>query len=74
MIFPTNISCSFFIEAIIAVTNSGKEVPIAMMVREIILSEIPIVFAILVALSTTRLLPTTMPISPNMVKMMAVFV
>lgn len=74
MILPNKISCSFFKDDTIVVTNSGKDVPSATIVREIILSDIPIVLAILVALSTTRLLPTIMPINPNKVKNMAVFV
>ena len=74
IMLPNRMSCSFFSDETIVVTNSGKDVPSAIIVREIILSDIPIVLAILVALSTTRLLPIIMPINPNMVNRRAVFV
>lgn len=65
MMFPTKMSCSFFMAEIIEVTNSGSEVPKAMMVKEITLSDTPRVLAILVALFTTRSLPKTIPASPR---------
>ena len=62
--FPTRMSCSFFNDDTIEVTNSGSDVPNATMVKEIILSDIPRLFAILVALLTTKSLPKTIPINP----------
>ena len=50
MILPTKISCSFFMEEIIEVTNSGSDVPNAIIVRAITLSDIPKLFAIFVAI------------------------
>lgn len=47
MILPTNKSCSPFFADTIVVTNSGKEVPNAIIVKEITLSLIPNVVAIL---------------------------
>ena len=49
------------------VTNSGSDVPNAMMVRAITRSETPIVAAINEALLTTNWLPTTSPIKPMIV-------
>ena len=69
IIFPTKISCSFLIEEIIAVTNSGSDVPRATIVKEITLSEIPNICAISVALFTTKSLPINMPDRPNVMKM-----
>lgn len=68
MILPTNISCSPFIDEIIVVTNSGKDVPNAIIVSDINLSLHPIILAILDALSTTKLLPITIPPKPIITK------
>ena len=68
IIFPNNKSCSPFFEETIVVTSSGKEVPKAIMVKDINLSLHPRNLAILEALLTTRLLPTTIPASPKRTK------
>lgn len=65
MIFPNNKSCSPFLDETIVVTNSGNEVPNAIIVNAIILSLNPKILAILEALSTTKLLPITIPAIPN---------
>ena len=54
--------------AVILVTNSGREVPKAIIVKAIILSLTPRIVAILVAESTTKLLPNIIPVIPTMVK------
>lgn len=72
IILPTKISCSFFRDDIIVVTSSGSDVPIAIIVSDIILSVTPIFLAILVALSTTKSLPRTIAIRPNTVNNMAI--
>ena len=66
--FPTRRSDSPFLAAVTVVTSSGREVPSAMMVREMILSEIPIAVAIVEADWTTSSLPATMPISPRITR------
>ena len=67
-ILPTSRSLSPFLAAMMVVTSSGKDVPSAMMVREIIRSEMPMVVAIVEAEFTTSWLPATMPIRPRIVK------
>ena len=47
-ILPTSKSLSFFLAAITVVTSSGRDVPSAIMVREIMRSEIPTVVAMVV--------------------------
>ncbi len=64
-IFPTRRSDSPFFAAVIVVTNSGREVPIATIEREIIRSEIPIAVAIDEAELTTSWLPATTPARPT---------
>ena len=64
IIFPIPKTGSFFLIEIIVVTNSGKEVPKAMIVSEITLSDTPNVLAIKVALSTTKSLPKIIPANP----------
>lgn len=56
-IFPTPISHSHFLTAMSAVISSGKDVPMATTVNQIILSDNHIFCAIITALSTTMLLP-----------------
>ena len=63
-IFPTRRSDSPFFAAVIVVTNSGREVPIATIEREIIRSEIPIAVAIDEAELTTSWLPAITPARP----------
>ena len=53
-ILPTRRSLSFFLAAMMVVTSSGKDVPSAMMVREMIRSEIPTVVAMVEAEFTTN--------------------
>ena len=65
-IFPIAISAFPFLAAVTEVTNSGREVPSATMVRPIKLSLKPIIFAMAVALSTVMLLPQTMMMAPTM--------
>ena len=74
MMFPSKMSCSFFIDDIIVVTSSGRDVPIAIMVNDITLSYTPRVVAIWVALSTTNSLPKMIDTSPNAVNIRAVLV
>ena len=52
-ILPTKRSLSFFLAAMIVVISSGNEVPRAIIVREIMRSEIPIAVAMLEAELTT---------------------
>ena len=61
---PTRRSCSPRRAAVIVVTSSGNEVPSAMIVREIIRSEIPIEEATNEAEFTTSWLPATTPTRP----------
>ena len=53
-ILPTSKSLSFFLAAITVVTSSGSDVPSAIMVREIMRSEIPTVVAMVEAEFTTN--------------------
>ena len=68
-ILPTRRSLSFFLAAITVVTSSGNEVPSAIMVREIMRSEMPTVVAMVEAEFTTSWLPVTTPMRPSMVMM-----
>ena len=61
---PMTSSFSPFFKAVIDVTNSGNDVPIATMVKPTSVSLIPSANAIFEALSTTRSPPITMPASP----------
>ena len=72
--FPIAISYSPFLVAVTDVTNSGRDVPNAIIVNAIIFSLIPIACAIADALSTTKLLPTTIETSPNIVNITAFFI
>ena len=67
-ILPTRRSDSFFLAAVMVVTSSGSEVPMAMTVREIIRSEIPMAEAMNVAEFTTSSLPPTTPTRPRTTK------
>ena len=67
---PTSKSDSPFLAAVIVVTSSGNEVPMATIVSEIMRSEIPMVAAIVEAESTTSWLPATTPISPTSTRIM----
>lgn len=53
IILPTRRSDLFCLAAVIVVTSSGKDVPIAIMVRDMMRSESPILVAILEAELTT---------------------
>ena len=64
IIFPIAISFSCFLAACTLVTNSGRLVPNATIVSDIIFSDTLSAFAIALALSTTKLLPATIPTSP----------
>ena len=66
--FPVAKSSSFFIIAIIDVINSGKAVPIAIIVEPITLSGIPNFKAISVADSTTQFPPVFKSSTPNTIK------
>ena len=67
MISPTMRSVSLRRAATIVVTSSGKEVPSAMTVSEMIRSDTPMAEAINSALFTTSWLPATRLASPIMV-------
>ena len=69
--FPIAMSYSPFLVAITDVTNSGRDVPRAIMVKAIIFSLIPKSLAKLEAWSTTRLLPKMIEINPITVKIKA---
>ena len=69
--FPIAISYSPFLVAVTDVTNSGKLVPRAIIVKPIILSLTPIAFAKADAESTTKLLPIIIDISPTKVNIIA---
>lgn len=64
---PRTSSVSPFLAATIVVTSSGRDVPRAMTLRAITRSEMPILLAILVAESTTKLEPTIIPTRPRAV-------
>ena len=57
IMFPSRRSCSPFMDETMVVTNSGKDVPRAIIVRAITRSDTPRLVAMDLALSTTRLLP-----------------
>ncbi len=65
---PTRRSHSSFLAAVMVVTSSGKDVPSAMMVSEIMRSEMPIALAINEAELTTNWLPPTTPTRPTTTK------
>ena len=65
---PTRRSDSPFLAAVTVVTSSGREVPRATTVSDIIRSEIPMTVAMLEAEFTTNSLPATMPARPRMEK------
>ena len=65
MIFPIPISWCPFLIAMTEVINSGSDVPIAIIVRPIILSEIPNDSAIATALSTVKMAPAHNSPIPN---------
>ncbi len=67
-ILPTNKSDSPFLAAVTVVTNSGRDVPRAIMVNEIMRSEIPIAPAMDDAELTTNWLPPTTQARPMMTK------
>ena len=68
--FPITNWFSPFFKAVIDVTSSGKEVPIATMVKPTSVSLIPRAIAIAEALSTTKSPPRTMPARPTRMKIM----
>ena len=66
--FPTAISLSPFLAAMIDVTNSGNEVPTATIVNPMIASLSPKNLAISFAPSTDKSPPQTMPAKPRAIK------
>ena len=62
---PTRRSDSPFLAAVMVVTSSGKEVPIAITVSEMMRSDIPNDVAMKVAELTTNWLPPTTPTKPK---------
>ncbi len=62
--FPTKRSLSPFLAAVTVVTNSGREVPSATIVKETMRSEMPMAVAIVEAELTTSSLPKTIPTRP----------
>ena len=64
---PIAISSSFFLDAITEVTNSGSDVPIAIIVSPITRSLIFNQLAISTALSTTKSPLITTPANPNII-------
>ena len=66
MIFPTPSDDCFLITAVMVVTSSGRDVPIAMIVTEITLSLMPKDVAIMLPLSTNRSAPKTIASAPSM--------
>ena len=68
-ILPTRRSLSPFLAAMIVVTSSGKEVPRAIIVRDMMRSEIPTTVAMVEAELTTSWLPATTPARPRITKM-----
>ena len=67
-ILPTRRSDSPFFAALIVVTSSGREVPSATTVSEMIRSEIPMTPAKKLAELTTNWLPATTPTRPSMTR------
>lgn len=65
-ILPTRRSDSFLRAALIVVTSSGREVPKAITVNDIMRSEIPMLLARKEAEFTTNSLPPTTPARPTM--------
>lgn len=68
MMLPTMRSVSLRLAAVIVVTSSGKDVPSAMIVREMTRSEMPMAEAMLEALLTTSWLPAMSPAKPMRVR------
>ena len=66
MMLPTSRSDSPFLAAVMVVTSSGSEVPMAMTVSEMMRSEMPMVLARNEAEFTTNWLPPTTPARPMM--------
>ena len=67
-ILPMRRSDSPFLAAETVVTSSGREVPSAITVREMMRSEIPILEAIKLAEFTTSSLPPTTPARPRITR------
>lgn len=67
MTFPSARSVFFLYAATAEVASSGSEVPIAIMVRPIILSLIPKLFAIKIAPFTIHSPPKMSPANPSMI-------
>ena len=63
--FPTDTDDCFLMIAVIAVTNSGRDVPIATIVTPIMASETPHDDAILLPLFTRSCEPMTIPAAPR---------
>ena len=67
---PTRRSDSPFLAAVTVVTSSGREVPRATIVSEMMRSDMPIFSAMVLAELTTNWLPAATPASPIMTKRM----
>ena len=66
--FPTRSSLSFFLAAVMVVTISGSAVPMLIIVRAMIRSEMPMLVATVVAELTTSSPPATTPARPTMIR------
>ena len=66
MILPKDNDDCFLLIAVIVVTSSGSDVPIAISVRDIILSDIPTASASKLPLSTSKSAPYTIAAAPTM--------
>ena len=69
MMLPTKRSDLFCFAAVIVVTSSGRDVPMATIVSEIMRSERPMALAIIEAELTTSWLPPMTPTKPRTTKM-----
>ena len=65
---PTRRSDSPFLAAVTVVTSSGRDVPSAMIVREMMRSDTPMALAMVLEELTTNSLPPTTPIKPRRTK------
>ena len=70
IILPTRRLCSPRWAATMVVTSSGRDVPIAIMVKEMMRSEMPIAVAMLEAEFTASWLPPIVPARPRMMRRM----
>lgn len=68
IMLPTKRSDLPRLAAVMVVTNSGRDVPIAMMVSEMMRSERPMVLAMVDAEFTTNWLPPITPVRPRITR------